>query len=135
MDVLIIPPIDPDLYCPSCGSSNIIKRGFYRRRVFSGNEQQLYGCKDCERRFFFGSGYGNPTMLPIPGKCPNCNSREIRQKGYKTGKYGTKPRYKCKSCGYQFVEKPFGFVDSKEYNKHLKLHPRNHRAESMDAKR
>lgn len=134
MDILVIPPIDTNLYCPSCGSSNVIKRGFHRRGVFSGNEQQLYGCKDCERRFFFGGNYGDATLLPRPDKCPNCDSTNIRQKGYTVGKQ-KKPRYKCKSCGYQFVEKPFGFVDSKEYNEHLKSHPRKHRTELMDVKR
>lgn len=134
MDILIIPPIDSNLYCPKCGSANVIKRGFWKKGKFSVKQQQLYGCKDCDRRFFFGSTYGNAIMLPLPEKCPNCNSKNIRQKGY-TATKNKKPKYVCKECGYQFVEKPFGIVDAKEYNEYIKKHPRKMRTELMDAKR
>lgn len=133
MDILIIPPTDSNLYCPHCGSSNVIKKGFYREGIFNGKEKQLYGCKECDRRFFFGSNYGKATLLPTPKKCPNCGSANIRQRGY-TGTKQKKPRYICKSCGYQFVERPFGYISAKEYNEYLKAHPRKHRTELMDRK-
>jgi len=49
-----IPPseVPVNLSCPSCDSSNIIKRGFNRG-------QQQYGCKDCKRVF-----------LPFPKSLP-----------------------------------------------------------------
>ena len=34
-------------------------------------------------------------------KCKRCNSKEIRKNGFVRGSQ----RYKCKTCGYNFVEK------------------------------
>jgi transposase-like protein len=35
-------------YYPKCGSTNIIKKGFYNLK---NNKKQRYFCKDCEYKF------------------------------------------------------------------------------------
>jgi putative transposase len=52
---------EPKIICPSCKSENIISRG---KRKNQKGEVQVYGCKDCQRRFTRELGFNRMKHTP-----------------------------------------------------------------------
>lgn len=53
--------VNPVISCPYCGSSNVISRG--KRKNLRG-EVQVFGCKDCHRRFTRDMGFNRMKHTP-----------------------------------------------------------------------
>lgn len=101
--------------CPECSGNKIIKLGYARR----GSGEQLYRCKDCFRMFqratkdkSIRSLQKNKIIIESRAKnisplsyskyppCPDCESKEIRRKGF----YRGEQKYYCNNCKRIFTE-------------------------------
>lgn len=88
-------PLNPK--CIHCDSSNLKKKGV------SGNNKQIYFCKDCSRKFYGEFCEKEKRILAFEGlNCPKCNSFNIVCNGVE--KSTKKQKYFCNNCGNNFVE-------------------------------
>ena len=81
-----------DYTCAYCNSMNIIKAGYGK------NGKQRLLCKDCGKKF----SIEKRELHYLEIECPKCHSH----KTMKNGTRNDKPYYKCKDCGYNFIDKP-----------------------------
>ena len=86
---------------PETGAWACECRNFLYRLKKGADDKRCRHIRDCIRRI--AAPVGNAGTVP-PTSCPRCGAGEITKSGQRKNRAGAKQQYRCKGCGYKFVQ-------------------------------